>query len=109
VTGVRAGELRHRVTIQGRTITRNSYGEEKVDWMPVATVWAEVTDLSGREYFAAQQVQAEVTTRIRIRYRPGVAPEMRVVAGARTFDILAVLDPDGRRRELHLMCRGVVM
>jgi head-tail adaptor len=32
---------------------------------------------------------------------------MRVIYGARTLEIVSVLDPDGRRIELHLMCQEI--
>ena len=105
---MRAGELRHRVTIQQKSVTRNTFGEEVVTWQDVATVWAAIEPLRGREFFESQQVNAEVTTRIRIRYRPGITPTMRVVFGNRVFDIQAVINVDERNRELHLMCREEV-
>lgn len=105
---MRAGQLRDRVTLQEVTETRDSFGAVVEAWSDVATVWAEVADLSGREYFDAQQTNAELKTRIRIRYRSGVVPKMRAVFGSRVFDIESVIDPDSRRRELHLMCKEVV-
>jgi len=105
---IRAGELRHRVTIQQKSVTRNTFGEEIVTWQDVATVWAAIEPLRGREFFESQQVNAEVTTRIRIRYRPGITPTMRVVYGSRIFDIQAVINVEERNRELHLMCREEV-
>lgn len=105
---IRAGDLRHRVTIQQATVTRNEFGEPVETWQDLATVWAEVVDLSGREFIEARQAPAsEVTTRVRIRYRAGIEPTMRVLHGARVLEIVAVLEPEGRRRELHLMCREV--
>lgn len=103
-----AARFRHRVTIQQKGKVQDEYGQEREDWMDVATVWAAVEPLRGREYFEAHQVQAEVTTRIRIRYRPGVRPDMRVVYNGRIFNIQSVIDPEERHRELQLMCREVV-
>jgi len=106
---MQAGKLRHRVTIQQKSVTQNSYGEEIVTWAELATVWASVEDLSGREFYEARQVPAaEVTTRVRIRYRSDVEPTMRIVHGGRTLEIVFVLDPEGRRRETVLMCRELV-
>ncbi|MGD9644059.1 MAG: phage head closure protein [Elusimicrobiales bacterium] len=99
-----AGELRHRITFQRRGTDPTTGGF--TDWVDYATVWAKVEDLSGRDYIQAQMLgQASlVTTRITIRWRPDIDPHMRVRAGSRTFDVKAVLDPDGRRRWLQLMC-----
>ncbi|MBB5756011.1 head-tail adaptor [Methylorubrum rhodinum] len=38
--------------------------------------------------------------RVRLRYRPGVAPAMRLADGARRFSIRSADDPDGARRAL---------
>lgn len=102
------GRLRHRVALQTVSEARSSTGAVTETWNTTATVWAEVVDLAGREFWDARQVNAELTARIRIRYRSGIVPKMRAVFGARTFDIQSVIDPEGRRRELVLMCRELV-
>jgi len=100
-----AGTYRHRITLRESTATgRDAAGGEILTWSDVATVWAAVEPISGREYFAAQQVNAETTHRIKMRYRPGVHSKMRVLFGSRTFDIESVIDPEERHVELHLMC-----
>lgn len=106
---MRAGELRHRVVLQAKTITRDDYGSPSPSYRSLATIWAGVEDLTGREFWEASKINSEVTSRIKIRYRAGIRPDMRIIFSSRTFDILAVLDPEGRRTELHLMCRELVM
>lgn len=103
-----AGRLHHRVTIQEHVTGQDEFGQPIDTWADVATVWAAVEPLRGREYFAAQQVNAEVTARIRTRYRKGVRPSMRVLYDGRLYDILSVIDPEERHQELQLMCREVV-
>ena len=104
---MRAGDLRRRVTIQQKSVTRDTYGAEVISWTDVATVWASVEDLSGRELYDAERITTEVTTRIRIRYRAGITTDMRAVYGARVFNIRAVLDTEGRKRELQLLVAEV--
>lgn len=104
---MRAGRLRHRVTIQSATTTVDSFGQPIETWGTFATVWAAVEPLSGREYFDAQQVQSEVSYRVRIRHLSGVVPTMRVSYDSRTLEVLAVLNIDERDREMHLMCREI--
>lgn len=105
---MRAGTLRHRVTIQRQEIVFGKFGAPLHDkvWENVATVWASLEAMSGREFFASQQAQSEVTQRIRIRYRADVTADMRVIHNGRVFNIVAPL-PDNRGRELVLMCREV--
>jgi SPP1 family predicted phage head-tail adaptor len=105
---MRAGLLRHRVEILSKVVARNEFNEEVIAWTNVvARVWAAVEPLSGREFIEGRQVEADVSTRIRIRHRPGIRPEMRVAWGDRTYTIQAVLDHLDRSRELHLMCTEV--
>lgn len=103
-TGINAGALRHRVTIQKATESINEKGETVPTWETFATVWAAVEPLRGREYFQSNAIQSELTTRIRIRYLAGVNPHMRVLYNGRTFHIQAVIDVDERHREMQLMC-----
>lgn len=105
-----AGRLRHRITIQEyRVIGRNSIGGEVKDWVDIATVWAGVEPIKGREYFAADKVRADITHRVPMRYRPGVVPTtMRVKFGARLFNITSVIDVEERHVDLELMCTEVV-
>ena len=101
------GEMRQRIALQAKTITK-SEGIPQESWTTVATIWATVADISGREYFQAQAVQSEVTTRIKIRYRTGITPTMRVLYDSRVFAILSVIDKDERHRVIELMCKEVI-
>lgn len=89
-------------------MVQDDYGEEEITWTDWATVWAAVEPLRGREFMEAKQVQAEVTHRMRMRYRDGISPEKRVSFDGRTFDILAVIHVAEREREVQLMCREIV-
>jgi len=97
-----AGRLRDRVTIQTKSITRDAYGAEVVTWATLATVWASVESLSGREYMAAQQINAERVQRVVIRDRDDVMPHMRVTHRGRVMNIDAILKRD--LDHLYLMC-----
>ncbi len=102
-----AGDLRHRVTIQKRSTDPTTGG--LTDWADYVAVWAKVEDLSDRDYFQAQMLgeASLVTSRITIRWRSDLDPHMRIKFGTRTFNIKAILDPDGRRRFLRIMCTEV--
>ena len=104
---IRSGRLRHRVALQQPTTTRNSTGEPIVTWTTVATVWAEVLDLRGREYIASQEAHSEVGTKITIRYRSDLDLTWRAVFGTRLFDIQQIADLKGHNAILELMCREI--
>ena len=99
-----AGTMRHRVQIQAKTVAHDDHGAPVATWTPVATVWASLEATSTREWFAAQQVQSEVTQRIRIRYRTDIDATMRVVHKGRVYDIVGIL-PNNRQTQCVLMCK----
>lgn len=105
---MKIGDLRHRITLQELVTGQDEAGQPVDMWQDVATVWASVEPLRGTEYWAAAQVQAERTVRIRIRYRPGIRPDMRVLYAGRVFNIQSIIDPEERHRELQLMCKEVL-
>jgi len=97
-----AQRLNKRVTIQAQGAGQDSIGQPSGGWTTFATVWAEISDLTGREYVAAGGSQNAVMTRITIRQIDGVLPAMRAVIGVDTYNIQAVLGQDNRT--LALMC-----
>ncbi len=100
-----AGHLRHRVRLEHYTQTANAVGDPVKAWVAVTEVWSHIEPLSGRELEWAQQQHAEAAIRVTLRYRAGVDPTYRVMFGARTFEVLAVVNPDERNERLELMCR----
>jgi SPP1 family predicted phage head-tail adaptor len=108
-SSIRAGDLRERITVQSKSVTRNSIGDEVVTWPDFATVWAQVEPLRGREFFAAAQMQSSVEVRFRIRYRSDLTVDAhRVLWRGVTYDIRSLIDVDGRRNVLELMCASGV-
>lgn len=94
------GKLKHHVTIEQKLVVRNTYGEEEVSYTPFIEAWCEITPLSGTEFFLAQQTQSSISHKIRLRYHPGIKPEMRLVWGTRVFDIGPALNVDEADTEL---------
>ena len=99
---MQAGRLNKRVLIQSPATGQDATGEPTTGWTDVATVWASIVDVSGREYVAAGGTQNSAQTKITIRYRAGIVPSMRVVHGSDAYNVEAVLGQD--RRGLLLMC-----
>ncbi len=104
---MRAGELRHQITLQSPSKTQNTFGEEVITYSTAATAWAHIETLSESEYLDQQRAGASLTHKVTIRNRSDVEPTWRVVWDARTFEISAVLS-DNLGREMTLMCSEVV-
>jgi SPP1 family predicted phage head-tail adaptor len=105
---MRAGKLRHVVTIKSKTVTQDSYNQEIITWTEVATVRAAIETPTGNEYLDVESKGASISHKVTIRYYRSLAPTMIVVWGSRTFEIIAVLD-DNQNRETLLMCNEVII
>lgn len=101
---MRSGELRNLITIQKPARAQDSSGSTAETWSTLCTVWAAIRPLKGREYYAANQAQMEITTEITIRYRSDVSAEHRIIFGNRTFEIKTVVNIDERNHWLVMMC-----
>ncbi len=81
------GKLDQRVTIEERSVV-NDAGSVSNVYVALATVWAEVITLRGREAFEAARVQAHETIRVRVRYRDDVGNTNRVVWMGQSYNIV---------------------
>jgi SPP1 family predicted phage head-tail adaptor len=102
-----AGRLRHRVTIEAPVETQDATtGAIDVTWSPLwVDVPAEIAPRSGREFLAAQQLQAEVSTLITFRWRDGLTAKDRIRHGTRIYNPVALLqDPDSGLEYIVAAC-----
>ncbi len=103
---MQAGKLRHRITLQKPVKTQSPVTGAVVNsWADVTKLWADVVDLSAREFVAAQAGQSEITSRITIRYRDDVTSRHRILYRGRIYNIHGVLADDKSGSEyLTLPC-----
>jgi len=101
-------QLDQRITLQSRVDAENSRGENAYTFANLATVpemWANARPLRGREFFAAAQVQSELTAVFTIRYRSDVTETMRVLWNGVPYDIASPpINVNGANEWLELMC-----
>ena len=102
MSATKIGELTRRVVLEQVTRAPDGAGGATETWSTVATLFAGLRALSGGEGFVFDRTTGRATHEIIIRHRSGVTPAMRFRLGTRLFEILAVLDEEGRRR--HLRC-----
>lgn len=112
---MQAGELRRRIDIQAPKETKDSTGNPIPGWNTVfRSVPCSINSIQGREYFAAQQIQSDITNRIVMRWQPGLLDTtMRAIEytnAAKTeftiYNIEAVLPDETGRLTYTLMCRS---
>jgi len=95
-------ELRHRISIVSTTPVINENGFETTEVQVFKTIWAAVTNLHGKEYFAAKAVQAENTVKFTIRYLPSVSTSMQIQFQDRVFNIVDIDDIKYRKKYLEI-------
>lgn len=103
-----AGKLNRRITIQRKTVTPDSYNQPIETWKDEFSLWAQVISSGGREYYAAQKLNASTEIVFSVRYTTGIASTDRIKYGSRVFEILSVNDVNGMREELQISAKEVV-
>ena len=105
------GILRDQIVIQSPVRSTNSYAELNItSWTDIATVYANVRAMTGRELESVQQRWAEARFKVRMPFMKDltIQRDYRAAWGTRKLDILDVEDPDGMRRELIMYCKEFV-
>lgn len=103
-----AGKLRHKIDIVKPTNSQDDTGGTSLANNTIfANCWASINALSGQEGFAASEFVSTSSHMVTIRYRPGVTTAMQVWFKGRTFQIVAVLNPDEKTKTLILLCSEI--
>lgn len=106
---MRAGDLRERVVIQEAVESPDGGGGAALTWRDIATVWAEIIPLSGREQIEAGGLVGVSAYRVNIRRRVDVTSAHRLVWGETTLVIKSPPTADVRRRMSTFLCEAGVV
>ncbi|WP_066316958.1 phage head closure protein [Bacillus sp. FJAT-29814] len=105
---INPGEFRHVISFQKKSGVQNSYGEKSNDWVDVIKSRAGIYPVSGKEFFAAETINSEVTHKVNLRYLSGITPDMRIKFGERFFSIISVINFQEKNIELQLLCKELI-
>jgi SPP1 family predicted phage head-tail adaptor len=99
-----AGLMDQRVTLESKSVVRDAVGGETITWSTLATVWARVEVLRGREFVELRAAGSEITTRFTVRYRADVSTVNALTWGTRQYSIVETIPvPSGRPAYLQLL------
>jgi len=104
---MRAGRLRHRITIQRSTPGRGDAGERLDVWIDIATVWAAIRTISDEERSDKLSVDITATHVITIRHQhvlDDISPRDRIVHEGKTYHIIDVVNVGERDRQIDIRC-----
>lgn len=99
------GRFNQRIELQAPTSTADAMGGCVTTYATAATVWAQVEPLTGRELEASQASYTEVDLKVIMRYYSGLSTQYRVKHGAKTYQIVAVLNLQSGKKDLKLLCK----
>jgi len=103
-SGLLAGSLNTKVSLQRRTTGRDELGQPIDTWTEYASVWGSVLQLSGKETVSSGTQVATGAASIRIRYRTDVTNGDRAVVLGQVFNIGAPLPNLATREYVDLPC-----
>lgn len=91
-----------RIQLERLSVSQDSnYGGVQQSWTLIATVWAKLVPISGREFFASDQLVADAMIRFRLRYRSDLDATCRIVYNAKPYNIRYIAEI-GRHDELEI-------
>ena len=107
---MKAGLMRHRVTIQQPTLLPDGMGGGTYTWSNVATVWANVTTTNPASSLNIEEQTSDQFRSVQyyivvMRYRGNLQTNMRLIYRGRVLQILSIVDINERQWELRLYCR----
>ena len=102
---MRAGRLKHRITLRTPIETQNRIGEVVKSYADGETIWAGIVPKGALEKVTTDQRIAESDLDINIRYNSEITTEHRLIFGTRIFEITGIVNRDMANRELILFCK----
>lgn len=104
---MRAGALNERIEILARVKSLDDAGATSFKWQHLTSVWANIRHESGKETLSHDVITASVRASVRIRWRSGITPDMRIKTVNGVYEIEAVLPDLGGRVFVDLVCRTI--
>lgn len=106
---MKAGMLTRRLILQRRVETQDASGDPVATWTTMATVWAAIEPLRGREALISGGINAELDTRITVRWSPLLATlsdNDRAVYGSTIYNIVSIAEKNMGHRELEILANS---
>lgn len=81
----------------------DAFGQASIVWVSQGSYRAQVQPIRGREVFAAMQVQAQASVKVRIRFKAGIDATWRLTWQGVHHDIISSI-PVGRKLMTEILC-----
>lgn len=98
------GELDRRATLQAKVLTPDGGGGYAESWQTFGSMWVKISPIAATDAFGPDALESRVRHRLTLRRRSDLAAGQRVLVGARTFRVHALLDEGPRTSTVTLLC-----
>jgi SPP1 family predicted phage head-tail adaptor len=105
---INPGEYRHVIEFESLENVSDSYGAPFDRWLHVLKTRAAIYPISGKEFYAAETVNSEVSHKVNMRYMPGITPDLRIKFGDRFFSIISIINFQEKNIQLQLLCKELI-
>ena len=107
--GLCAGQFRHPVRIEQRSLSVDAVGQQLTSWTTLLTTWAKLEPSSGGEQEKAGESRARISHTVTIRHQgafddPRLAAKCRILFKGRYLDIVNCRNLEERGRFDVLDC-----
>ncbi len=104
---MRIGDLRHKIELWDVLIFEDEWLNQRKEFVKVASMWAAVSNLYGKEYFAAAAVQLEKMLTFTIRFFPGIHEGMQIKFDGNFYDIKSIDNIKYKNRFMEIKALSV--
>jgi len=102
-----AGRLRHRLEFEKSSLSSDGQGGQTRAWSTRATVSGSLKPLRAEERFYNEQLNHTGTHEVVIRYRDDLESSDRIKFGSRYFQIIGIMNPNERNRQLVITAKEI--
>ena len=89
---MKAGILRHAITIENESVSQDEFGNSIVEWVKLKDTRASINPIAGNELVINNQIVNDIDNEIFIRYVKDLTPSARIIYKERVFNIKRILD-----------------
>lgn len=98
-----SASLNKHIVFEVPNISFGECGEQEKTWMVHATVWASITPRRANEALRDEMLTSTNTAIVRIRHLTTISTDMRILYGARIFNIRSIINPNETGQLLEML------
>lgn len=102
---IRRGNQRHQIVIWTVTTVADGIGGLTETAAKFLTCRASIWPASAKEIMQSDQLEMQITHRIRIDWQTGILPAMTIKFGSREFEIISLVNVEERNHVLDILAK----